>query len=164
MILVSTIDVALLERLATAYGLQFECVDDNVAIPGSFWGDPEAGLIGSTVYVRGDTPVHSFLHELCHAICMGAERREYLHTDAGGDDLEEAAVCFLQITLADRLPDVGRHRLMRDMDAWGYSFRLGSTSAWFESDSDDARNWLESRNLLSQSMTSGQSEDASARK
>ena len=28
------------------------------------------------------------------------------------------------------------------MDAWGYSFRLGSTAAWFERDASDARDWL----------------------
>jgi hypothetical protein len=28
------------------------------------------------------------------------------------------------------------------MDAWGYSFRLGSTAAWFERDAEDARAWL----------------------
>ena len=42
----------------------------------------------------------------------------------------------------------GTNRLMRDMDAWGYSFRLGSSQAWFESDADDARAWLLDRKLL----------------
>jgi hypothetical protein len=37
---------------------------------------------------------------------------------------------------------VGRRRLCSDMDAWGYSFRLGSTQAWFEEDAADARQWL----------------------
>ncbi len=37
---------------------------------------------------------------------------------------------------------VGRERLFADMDAWGYSFRLGSTRAWFEQDAADARQWL----------------------
>ena len=27
------------------------------------------------------------------------------------------------------------------MDAWGYSFRLGSARAWFEHDAEDARQW-----------------------
>ena len=79
---------------------------------------------------------------------MDADRRGGLYTDAGGDDIEESAVCYLQILLADRLPVVGRARLMRDMDAWGYSFRLGSTASWFETDADDARAWLRSRGLL----------------
>lgn len=50
---------------------------------------------------------------------MDAARRARLHTDAGGDDLEESAVCFLQILLADELPGVGCERLMDDMDTWG---------------------------------------------
>jgi len=81
---------------------------------------------------------------------MTPERRAGLDTDAGGDDLEEAAVCYLQILLADELPDVGRERMMADMDAWGYSFRLGSTAAWFERDAEDARGWLAERELISE--------------
>jgi hypothetical protein len=38
---------------------------------------------------------------------------------------------------------------MQDMDAWGYSFRLGSTAAWFEADAEDARDWLRERGLPS---------------
>jgi hypothetical protein len=49
--------------------------------------------------------------------------------------------------LADQLPGVGRDRLMADMDAWGYSFRLGSTRAWFEHDAGDAREFLKLRDL-----------------
>jgi len=123
-------------------------VDSDEPIPGSYWGEPEAGLLGSTVVIRTDTPVHSALHEACHSICMGSERRTHLHTDAGGDDLEECAVCCLQILLADELPGVGRERLMDDMDAWGYSFRLGSTRAWWEQEAGEAREWLEVHGLL----------------
>jgi hypothetical protein len=97
--------------------------------------------------VRPDTPVHSLLHETCHVVCMDSDRRAALHTNAGGDDLEEAAVCYLQILMADALDGVGRGRLMLDMDRWGYSFRMGSTERWFENDADDAREWLE-RNAL----------------
>jgi hypothetical protein len=79
---------------------------------------------------------------------MDGERRRRLHRDAGGDDLEEAGVCYLQILLADHLPGVGRNRLMRDMDAWGYSFRLGSAQAWFEYDAEDARAWLIDHGLV----------------
>ena len=28
------------------------------------------------------------------------------------------------------------------MDAWGYSFRLGSSANWFYNDADDALAWL----------------------
>jgi hypothetical protein len=50
--------------------------------------------------------------------------------------------------LADQLPGVGRTRLMADMDAWGYSFRLGSTRAWFEHEADDALEFLAARGLI----------------
>lgn len=133
--------------LLARFALALERVDDGEAIPGSFWGDAEAGLIGSTVYVRGDTPVHSLLHEACHLIVLPPERRAAMHTDATDSDQEEDATCYLQIVLADALPGVGRDRLMQDMDAWGYSFRLGSTRAWFEHDAEDARAWLAERGL-----------------
>jgi len=133
--------------LLARFGLQLTLVDESARIPGTFWGEPEAGIIGSTVFVRGDTPVHSLLHEACHIICMTAERRARLECDAGGDDLEEAAVCYLQVLLADCLPGVGRQRLMQDMDDWGYSFRLGSTARWFSEDAADACAWLEKAGL-----------------
>ncbi len=142
------IDPALLAGVLGPYGLHLELVDADAAIPGSFWGESEAGLIGDRLYVRPDTPVHSALHEACHYICMDPERRAGLHTDAGGGYDEENGVCYLQILLADRLPGIGRDGLMRDMDAWGYSFRLGSTRAWFESDAEDARAGLEQHGLL----------------
>ena len=59
-----------LTKLIQALGLQLELVDTDAEIPGSFWGDEEAGLIKDTLYVRPDTPVHSALHEACHAVCM----------------------------------------------------------------------------------------------
>jgi len=100
------------------------------------------------VFVREDTPVHSLLHETCHTICMDEQRRAGLDRDAGGDDLEEAAVCYLQVLLADELEMVGCDRLMQDMDAWGYSFRLGNTAAWFAGDAEDAVAWLQQRGLI----------------
>lgn len=143
------IDAAALVALLGAHGLAVEWLAPDAPIPGSYWGDSEAGLIGDRLCVRPDTPLHSALHEACHWLCMDAARRAGLHTDAGGDDVEECAVCYLQILLADRLPGVGRARLMRDMDAWGYSFRLGSAAAWFETDAEDARDWLRERRLPS---------------
>jgi hypothetical protein len=133
--------------LLDGFGLTLVAVPDGEPIPGSFWGDDEAGLIGTRVFARRDTPVHSLLHEACHLIVMPPERREQVHTDATDCDLEEDATCCLQVILADRLPGVGRERLMADMDAWGYSFRLGSTRAWFESDAEDARAFLRARGL-----------------
>jgi hypothetical protein len=148
---VSDVSRASIEALLSAYGLALCVQPDGQAITGSYWGDSEAGVIGRTVFVRGDTPVHSLLHETCHIICMSDERRERLETDAGGDDLEEAAVCYLQIILADEIENAGRDRLMADMDAWGYSFRLGSAGSWFEKDADDARKWLIDKGLLTES-------------
>jgi hypothetical protein len=117
-------------------------------IPGSYWGEPEAGLADNRLYVRADTPVHSALHEACHWICMDEGRRNTLHTDAGGDLAEENAVCYMQILLADEIPGFGRGRSFADMDAWGYSFRLGSARAWFERDAEDARTWLLEQGLI----------------
>ena len=131
-----------LEPLLAAYGLHLTRVPEGEPIPGSFWGEPEAGLVGDRLYVRPDTPLHSALHEACHWICMDPQRRAALHTDAGGDVAEENAVCYLQILLADAFPGVGRARMQADMDAWGYSFRLGSARAWFEEDAEDALEWL----------------------
>ena len=135
-------------ELLEKFGLRLAVVANEQEIPASFWGDSEAGLRGRTVFVRGDTPVHSFLHETCHLICMDEARRRELDRDAGGSDIEESAVCYLQILLADELPGVERERLMQDMDTWGYSFRLGSTAAWFTSDADDARDWLIDHGLI----------------
>lgn len=135
-------DRVALALLLGRYGLQLTLVAPQEPIPASYWGESEAGLKGEQLYARLDTPVHSVLHEASHYVCMSPERRAGLDRDAGGDDPEEAAVCYLQILLAAELPAVGRERLFADMDAWGYSFRLGSTRAWFEQDATDARQWL----------------------
>jgi hypothetical protein len=133
--------------LLARHGLRLAQVADDEAIPGSFWGDDEAGLIGTTVHARADTPVHSLLHEACHLLVMPPERRDGVHTDATDSVAEEDATCYLQILLADELPGVGRERLMADMDAWGYTYRLGSTRAWFEHDAEDARAFLAAAGL-----------------
>ncbi len=137
-----------LATLLGRFGLDVIPVPDGAEIPGSFWGAPEAGLVGKGLYVRPDTPVHSALHEACHYICMDQERREQLHTDAGGDHDEENAVCYLQILLADWLPGMGRIRMCRDMDSWGYSFRLGPAQRWFLADSAEVREWLQAQELV----------------
>ena len=135
---------ALMQR----YGLQLHHVDDGAPIPGSYWGESEAGIIGNSVYVRGDTPVHSMLHEACHLIVLPEERRQAVHTDATDSVAEEDAVCLLQALLGDALPGVGRERVFADMDAWGYTFRLGSASAYFQHDADAAWDWLRERGLV----------------
>jgi len=148
MLLVNGIDRVHLESLLHRYGLILTVVPPHAAIPGSYWGECEAGLIGSNIFVRLDTPVHSVLHEAAHFICMTAERRAGLDTDAGGDHAEENAVCYLQLLLADLLPNVGRDSLCGDMDEWGYTFRLGGAAAWFHNDAADARQWLLSHALI----------------
>jgi hypothetical protein len=136
------VDRVALAMLLSRYGLQLTLVAPEEVIPGSYWGETEAGLKGDRLYARMDTPVHSVLHEASHYICMTPERRSGLDRDAGGDDAEESAVCYLQVLLSDELPGVGLERLSSDMDEWGYSFRLGSTRAWFTADAEDARTWL----------------------
>ena len=126
-------------------GLRVLHVAPGAAIPGSHWGEPEAGLVASALHVRDDTPVHSAFHEAGHWLLMGAARRATVHTDAGGCADEENAVCLLQLVLADALPPMDFARMGDDMDAWGYSFRLGSTRAWYECDADDARRALAAR-------------------
>lgn len=146
----TVVDVALedLGALLGKYDLELVVEDDSAQITGSYWGEPEAGIVRRTIYVHRDTPIHSVLHESCHVICMTGERRDCLDRDAGGDDLEEAAVCYLQVVLADRIRAVGSDRLMLDMDAWGYRFRLGSTREWFQHDAEDAKEFLENHGLL----------------
>ncbi|MFP5305765.1 MAG: hypothetical protein ACLGI7_08065, partial [Gammaproteobacteria bacterium] len=84
-----------LAGFVTALGMRLHCVAPAAPIPGSYWGDDEAGLVGDTLYIRADTPVHSLLHELSHWLCMDRQRRSELHTNAGGSDVEEHAVCYL---------------------------------------------------------------------
>ena len=154
MMTVAEIGVDLLARLFAGSGLGVVLVAAGAPIPGSYWGESEAGLIRHRLFVRLDTPLHSALHEAAHYLCMDPERREVLDRDAGGDYAEEDAVCYLQVLLIDRLAALtdssrfNRLRLFADMDAWGYTFRLGSAQRWFETDADEARSWLEQRGML----------------
>ena len=147
MLSVADVGASTVADLLSRYGVEL-VLHESGSIPGSYWGDSEAGIIGTRLHARPDTPVHSVLHETCHVVCMDSVRRSGLDRDAGGDDLEEAAVCYLQVLLADALPGVGRDRLMADMDAWGYSFRLGSTATWFAADAGDALDWLIGHGLV----------------
>jgi hypothetical protein len=143
----SDVDRASVALLLLRLDIDLRMVAPNDVIPGTYWGDSEAGLSGSTLYARADTPLHSVLHEAAHFVCMAPERRVGLHRDAGGDDGEENAVCYLQILLADELRQLGRGRMCADMDAWGYSFRLGSARVWFDTDAEDARLWLQQHGI-----------------
>ena len=137
-----------LDRVLETYSIKIDMVGDGTEIPGSYWGGSEAGLVGNTLFIRDDTPLHSALHEACHFICMDDARRGRLHTDAGGDVAEENAVCYLQGLLADRIAGYDRATLFADMDSWGYSFRLGSARTWFEQDAADARAWLLAHGII----------------
>lgn len=137
-----------LKKLLNKYHLNLNIEAGNTEIPGSYWGESEAGLIGNNVYVRKDTPIHSMLHETCHYICMDDQRRENLDTDAAGDYDEENGVCYLQIILSNFISEMGQKRMMQDMDSWGYTFRLGSAKKWFEEDAEDAFNWLITYQIL----------------
>jgi hypothetical protein len=148
MLRVCDIDSAVLASLLARFGLDLKQLSLEQPIPGSYWGESEAGLVGNVLYMRDDTPIHSVLHEACHFICMDAERRVALERDAGGDHDEENAVCYLQIVFADAIPGMSRERMQKDMDEWGYTFRLGSAQAWFEQDADDARAWLQRAGLI----------------
>ena len=147
-LLYSAANKAAINDLCGRFGLSIHPLAAEDEIPGSWFGPPEAGLIGSTLYIRPDTPVHSLLHEGCHYICMDAERRMNLDTNAGGDYDEENGVCYLQILLAGHIQGMGQDRMMQDMDCWGYTFRLGSAKAWFEQDAEDAQQWLQQHGLI----------------
>lgn len=145
---VADVDLAAIGSLLESFGLRLVVEPPEAPIPGSYWGEPEAGIIGQEVYVRLDTPVHSVLHEAAHLVVAAAEGRHDIHTDASDSTIEEDATCFLEVIWAGRLPGVGCDRILADMDAWGYSFRSGSARAWFSGDADDAEAWLRSRGLI----------------
>jgi hypothetical protein len=140
-----------MQELLSRFNVQLELIGEDQVIPGSYWGDSEAGLIGNSLYARLDTPVHSILHEACHYICMDDLRRAALHRDAGGDVDEENAVCYLQIVLSDYIDGFDRIQMQNDMDAWGYTFRLGSAHAWFMQEAEDAQRWLIEAGILDSS-------------
>jgi len=134
--------------LLARYRLELVQVENGQAIPGSFWGECEAGVIGNSVYARLDTPIHSLLHEAGHLIVLPEHKRAEIHTDATDSVAEEDAVCVLQALLGDELPGVGREKIWADMDEWGYTFRLGSAKAYFENDAEDAFAFLTTHGLI----------------
>jgi len=150
MLTVADLPVQALQELLKSYSLEVKTVPNSESIPGSFWGDSEAGLIKNVLYVRPETPVHSALHEACHYICLDSARRNNLNTDAGGDYDEENAVCYLQILLGAKLSGCSADILMKNMDSWGYTFRLGSAYNWFHKDAEDAQQWLLKEQLIDQ--------------
>ena len=103
--------------MLAGFGLEVEPVDNGSAMPGSYWGDTEAGLVGSVLFVHDDTPLHSAQREACRIVCMDDARRARLHADAGGDAMEKDAVCYLQAPLAGRITGYDRYRLFTHVDA-----------------------------------------------
>lgn len=148
MLHLADINTTALSQLLANFQLALSIVPNQAKILGTFWGEPEAGLVNNTLYARSDTPIQSILHESCHYICMDDHRRQQLHTNAGGSAIEESAVCYLQILLAEYIPEMGKARMFRDMDDWGYSFRLGSAKRWFYEDAEDAQAWLIEHQLI----------------
>lgn len=146
---IADIQLAQLQSVLGKYNLTVHLVDENQKIPGSWFGETEAGIIENNLYIRNDTPVHSALHEASHYICMAPERRDKLHTNAGGDYDEENGVCYLSLLLSNYIDGFGIDRMFSDMDEWGYTFRLGSSKAWFEEDAKEVFDWLLSHNIIS---------------
>ena len=153
MLLVQHCNINDIELLLARFNLSLEMTEPKTEIPGSFWGEDEAGLIKNTLYVNPNTPIHSLLHEACHFICMDDARRTSLDTNAGGDYDEENAVCYLQIILSDSIVEMGQQRMFKDMDEWGYTFRLGNAKNWFEQDASDAYLWLTDYKLITNDKT-----------
>ena len=152
---VGELGLAAVQAFVDRLGLRLHHVVDGAPIPGSYWGDSEAGIIGTNLYVRLDTPMHSLLHEACHVLVAEPARRETIHTDASDSIAEEDATCYLQLLIANRLPGFGFDRACADMDAWGYTFRLGSARAWFEQDADEARAFIAARPDLRDWLSQG---------
>ena len=63
MLLLSAVDRVAVAALLERYGLRLGLLAPEEVIPGSYWGESEAGLEGDRLYARLDTPVHSVLHE-----------------------------------------------------------------------------------------------------
>ena len=105
-------------------------------------------MIGARVYARLDTPVHSVLHESAHFICMTPERRAGLTPMRAATMGKRTPCATCRSCWPDRLPNVGQDRICRDMDDWGYSFRLGSAAKWFAEDAEDTRRWLIGHGLI----------------
>lgn len=135
-------------KVLNRYDLVLNTVAPYTNIPYSFWGAPEAGRKNNQLYVRFDTPLHSILHEVSHYVCMSQNQRCLNSYDAGGGVFEENATCFLQILLSDHICGYNRTQQMQDMDNWGYNFRLGSSSSWFQQDTEETRQWLQNFNII----------------
>ena len=142
------IDVGSLSTVLRIHGIEIKEIAKNHPIPYSYWGAPEAGRKSNKLYIRHDTPVHSILHETCHFVCMPKNQLRDDRVDASGSPAAENACCYLQILISDHVHGFNREIHMKNMDEWGYSFRLGSAAAWFSQDAEDAKEWLVSQNII----------------
>lgn len=149
MVYYKNLDSASVKDLLNHYGIKVNRFDNDTDIPHSFWGNPEAGRLHEQLYIRGDTPIHSVLHEACHYICMPSAQRSVELVDAKGSAVEENATCYLQIILAAHIDGYSRSQILQDMDDWGYSFRLGSAYAWFTQDAYETKEWLIHKQIIS---------------
>jgi len=148
MVSLEEFEIAELQPILGRYGMQLNKLSSTAKIPYSYWGAPEAGRKNDQLFTRDDTPLHSLLHEACHYVCMPEKQRNSDDPDAAGSTAEENATCYLQILLADHIVRYDRKQQMQDMDNWGYSFRLGSASAWFQQDAEDAKKWLVQHKII----------------
>lgn len=142
MVRLQDLKITEIQAVLDLYGLQLNSLSMDIDIPYSYWGAPEAGRKSNQLFTRDDTPLHSLLHETCHFVCMPQNQRNSDDPDAAGSTAEENATCYLQLLLSDHVARYSRTQQMNDMDEWGYSFRLGSAYAWFQSDAEDAKDWL----------------------
>ncbi len=136
------------QNILSHYGLSLQLVNIENEIPYSYWGTPEAGRKQNTLFAQTKTPLHSVLHEACHYVCMPAHHRTCKAIDAAGGVEEENATCYLQVLLAEHIDGYSSQLIMQDMDRWGYSFRLGSCSAWFDKDAEDVQAWLMQHKII----------------
>ena len=136
--------------LLAGFGLRLVLLPAGADIPGTYWGAPEAGLSGDQLFVRPDTPVHSVLHEAAHFLCMPPSAAPACTGTraATWPRRTPSATCRSCWERSSGAAGWSRERLFADMDAWGYSFRLGSTRRWFEEDADEALAWLRDRGLV----------------
>ena len=67
---IKDLSLALIGDHFAPHGLSVVLVSDDEPIPGSHWGDEEAGLIQNQLFIRSDTPVHSALHEGGHWLSL----------------------------------------------------------------------------------------------
>ena len=142
------IDTDSLRTVLSFYGIELVEVGKHLSIPYSIWETSEAGRRKNKLYVLGDTPIHSILHETGHFVCMSKKQRCSDTIDAKGSFEEENATCYLQILLSDHVDGFNRKLHLINMDEWGYAFRLGSAAKWCCQDAEDAKSWLQSRQII----------------